>query len=118
MWPMTYQPASSVQAENNSHPLSDVPFSLRTRGGTDFARGTHCARPRCESGRIGDCIMKKIEEYLEHASECRTLARTAPPAHREQLEEMALTWEQLAEARRGKIKKQLKMKFARHPSAI
>ncbi len=62
--------------------------------------------------------MKKVEEYLEHASECRTLARAAPPAHREQLEEMAQTWEQLAEARRAKIKKQLKAKYARHPSAI
>jgi len=54
--------------------------------------------------------VKKVEEYLEHAAECRTLARAAPPAHREQLEEMAQTWEQLAEARRSKIKNQLKAK--------
>jgi DNA-binding transcriptional MerR regulator len=65
----------------------------------------------------GVCV-KKVEEYLEHASECRTLARAADPAHREQLEEMARTWEQLAEARRGKITKQLKAKYAHHPSAI
>ena len=62
--------------------------------------------------RIGEARVKKVEEYLEHASECRTLARAAPPAHREQLEEMARTWEQLAEARKRKIKKQLKAKDA------
>jgi hypothetical protein len=68
-------------------------------------------------GRIGEVRVKKVQEYLEHALECRILARAAPPAHREQLEEMARTWEQLAEARRGKITKQLKAKYARHPFA-
>jgi hypothetical protein len=63
-----------------------------------------------ELGRLGEVRVKKVEEYLEHAAECRTLARAAPPAHREQLEEMAQTWEQLAEARRSKIKNQLKAK--------
>ena len=33
-------------------------------------------------------------------------ARTAPPAHRQQLEQMAETWEQLADARRRQLKKQ------------
>jgi hypothetical protein len=92
--------------------------SRQVQAGSDFILGTYCARPCYQLGRIGDCIVKKVQEYLEHASECRTLARTAPPAHREQLEEMARTWEQLAEARRGTIKKQLKMKSARHQSAI
>jgi len=62
-------------------------------------------------GVPGKVRVKKVEEYLEHASECRELARAAHPAHREQLEEMAQTWEQLAEARKGKIKKQLKAKY-------
>ena len=56
--------------------------------------------------------MKKVEEYLGHASECRTLARAAPQAHRQQLEDMAQTWEQLAEARKRELKKQLKAKYA------
>lgn len=43
--------------------------------------------------------MKKVEEYLQHAAECRDMARTASPSHREQLEQMADTWEQLAENR-------------------
>jgi len=43
--------------------------------------------------------MKKVEEYLEHAAECRQMAQTALPEHRQQLEDMAKTWEQLAEAR-------------------
>jgi len=50
--------------------------------------------------------MKKIEEYLEHARECRAMARVASEAHRAQLEEMARTWEQLAEARRRKLEKE------------
>ena len=108
-------PAEIILASSAQHPR---PLGRQVWAGSDFASGTYCARPRCQLGRIGDCIVKKIQEYLEHASKCRTLARTAPPAHREQLEEMAVTWEQLAEARRGKIKKQLKMKSARHPSAI
>jgi len=43
--------------------------------------------------------VKKLHEYQEHAAECREMARTAPPAHRQQLEQMAATWEQLAAAR-------------------
>jgi hypothetical protein len=49
--------------------------------------------------------VKKMHEYLEHAAECREMARTAIPGHRQQLEQMALTWEQLAEARRRHLEK-------------
>jgi hypothetical protein len=49
--------------------------------------------------------VKKLREYIEHATECREMARTALPAHRQQLEQMATTWEQLAEARRRQLKK-------------
>jgi hypothetical protein len=50
--------------------------------------------------------MKKIEEYLEHAAECRQMAQTSTvPQHREQLEEMAKTWEQLAQARQRELNK-------------
>lgn len=33
------------------------------------------------------------------------MARTAPPGHRQQLEQMAATWEQLASARQRKLLK-------------
>jgi hypothetical protein len=59
---------------------------------------------------MGDFHVKKVEEYLDHASECRTLARAAPPAHRQQLEDMARTWEQLAMARRREVQKHLQVK--------
>jgi len=49
--------------------------------------------------------MKKISEYEQHAAECREMARTAPPAHRVQLEQMAQTWDQLAEARKRQLEK-------------
>ena len=49
--------------------------------------------------------MKKIEEYIKHAAECRDMARTASPAHRQQLEQMAETWEQLANARKHQMEK-------------
>jgi hypothetical protein len=50
--------------------------------------------------------VKKMQEYLQHAAECRDMARTAPPAHRQQLEQMAETWEQLADARKRQLEKQ------------
>ena len=71
-------------------------------------------RPRRRVGAKWDFHdAKKVEEYLGHASGCRTSARAAPQAHRQRLEDMAQTWEQLAEARKREIKKQLKAKYAR-----
>jgi hypothetical protein len=49
--------------------------------------------------------MEKIEAYRQHARECRDMARTAPAAHRDQLETMAKTWEQLAEFRKRQLDK-------------
>jgi hypothetical protein len=59
--------------------------------------------------------MRKIHEYVQHAAECRQMARTAIPAHRAQLEQipahraqleqMATTWDQLAEARKKQLEK-------------
>ena len=41
--------------------------------------------------------MKKASEYRRHADECRALAKgMAPGEHRDQLWEMAATWERLA----------------------
>ena len=54
------------------------------------------------------CFVKKLNEYIEHADECRRMARVALPQHRTQLEQMALTWEQLAEVRRRQLAKQSK----------
>jgi len=51
-------------------------------------------------------LMRKMNEYIQHAAECRAMARTAPPAHRQQLEQMAETWEQLADARKRQLDKQ------------
>src|SRR5687767_3352190 len=42
-------------------------------------------------------IVRKASEYRQHADECRALARKlAQTAHRDQLLEMAETWERLA----------------------
>ena len=49
--------------------------------------------------------IRKLEEYFQHAAECREMARTASPAHRQQLEQMAETWEQLAEARKRQLER-------------
>jgi len=43
--------------------------------------------------------MKKASEYRQHAQECRTLAGRVEGQHREQLLEMAATWQRLAEER-------------------
>ena len=50
--------------------------------------------------------MKKIREYREHAAECREMARVASAGHRTQLEQMAATWDQLAEARARQLAKE------------
>jgi len=50
--------------------------------------------------------MKKVSEYLQHARECREMKRTFNPGSRQQLEEMAEAWEQMAEARRRQLRKQ------------
>lgn len=47
--------------------------------------------------------MRKVQEYLDHARECRGMAFAASPEHKAQLENMAATWEQLAEARRRQL---------------
>jgi hypothetical protein len=48
-------------------------------------------------------IVKKVEEYLQHVAECRDMARTASPSHRQQLQQMAETWEQLADGAQASI---------------
>lgn len=48
--------------------------------------------------------MKKVSEYLQHANECRAMARTSRvPEHKAQLESMAKAWETLAEGRRAQL---------------
>ena len=48
--------------------------------------------------------MLKQSEYLQHAEECRKLARGMPPGeHRDQLVRIAETWDRLAADRVAKI---------------
>jgi hypothetical protein len=46
---------------------------------------------------IGGTTLKRVEEYRRYAAECRDMARTAPLAHRQKLQQIAQTWEQLAQ---------------------
>jgi hypothetical protein len=48
-----------------------------------------------------EAALNKIDEY--HAAKCREMARRASPAHRQQLEQMAETWEQLAHSRQRQL---------------
>jgi hypothetical protein len=52
--------------------------------------------------------VKKLHWHIEHADEGRRMARVALPQHRTQLEQMALTWDQLAEARWRQLARQSK----------
>ncbi len=47
--------------------------------------------------------MRRVLDFRENARECRELARKMPPAHRDQLEQIAQEWERLAEAREGEL---------------
>ena len=50
--------------------------------------------------------MKKASEYRQHADECRTLAaRMDSGEHRDQLLEMAATWDRLADERAQQVKR-------------
>lgn len=49
--------------------------------------------------RDTEAAMKKASEYRQHAQECRTLAGRVEGQHRDQLLEMAATWQKLAEER-------------------
>jgi len=50
--------------------------------------------------------MKKASEYRQHADECRAMAgQTKPGPERDQLLEMARTWDKLAEERADLIRR-------------
>jgi hypothetical protein len=50
--------------------------------------------------------MKKASEYRHHAGECRAMAdRTKPGPQRDQLLEMARTWDKLAEERSDLVRR-------------
>ena len=55
--------------------------------------------------------MKKASEYRQHADECRALAgRMDVGEHRDQLLEMAATWDRLADERAELVKRQGKVR--------
>lgn len=49
--------------------------------------------------------MKKASEYRRHPEECQTLAKTMVGVQRDQLVEMAATWEKLAAERSELVKR-------------
>jgi hypothetical protein len=53
--------------------------------------------------------MKKVEEYLEHAAQCRSLGNRGDPQMRQQLLNMAETWEKLAADRQAQIERQARI---------
>ena len=56
--------------------------------------------------------MKKASEYRQHAEECRTLASQMKGEQREQLLEMARTWDKLADERSDLIRRHPKLSLA------
>ena len=82
----------------------------------DSGSAARCARSNISRARSSvttrdqpSAILKattRTHEYIQHAAECREMARTAQPFHRQQLEQMAETWEQLAKARKAQLEKQ------------
>ena len=50
--------------------------------------------------------MRKLDDYLKFAAECREMASVMQPTFRPQLLHMADTWERLAQARRDELKRQ------------
>jgi hypothetical protein len=62
--------------------------------------------------------MKKVEEYHQHASECRELAkRSRSPEERQMLLRMAATWESLAADRDAQIARQKRLDALENPTS-
>ncbi len=60
--------------------------------------------------------MKTASEYRKHAEECRILARQLPEGEqRDQLLEMARTWENLADTREGLVRNHPELDTSRTP---
>ncbi|HEX8164905.1 MAG TPA: hypothetical protein VF601_03860 [Beijerinckiaceae bacterium] len=56
--------------------------------------------------------MKKASEYRRHAEECRTLAKGMAGPQRDQLLEMAATWDRLAEERAALVQRHPELAIA------
>jgi hypothetical protein len=52
---------------------------------------------------LGEHFGEKID--LHHAAECRDMARSASSTHRKKLEQMAETWEGLADAQKHELQR-------------
>jgi hypothetical protein len=64
-------------------------------------------------------MMKTASEYRQHAGECRTLAHQMPAGEqRDQLLEMARTWDSLAETREGLVHRILNSTRASAQAAV
>jgi len=60
--------------------------------------------------------VKKASEYRQHAEECRILARQVPDGpQREQLLEMARTWDNLAQDRDRLVERHPELNLALQP---
>jgi hypothetical protein len=89
-------------------PVDGCPTATVTACGGGYGLATENKKQARQTTGLFQCggdqaSMKKVEEYLQHAAECRRMLQTALPEHRQQLEEMAKTWEQLAEARQRNL---------------
>jgi hypothetical protein len=59
-------------------------------------------------------LVKKASEYRRHAVECRQLAMGVEGVQREQLVEMAATWDRLADERSELVRRHPELALERH----
>lgn len=60
-------------------------------------------RQKLQHPRTGNRVMKEVSDYLARARECREMMERALPEQKGALEEIATTWERLAEERQKAI---------------
>jgi hypothetical protein len=64
----------------------------------------------CSKSFFGKQPMLKISDFIKHAADCREMAkRTTNQMHKAQLEQMACTWEELAEERKKLLERQKRL---------
>ena len=109
-WAETVPPRAGARFAARSRARLDERARRSIRpGARAFGTAAHRARSGSRPARSGlagwrsasnYALMKKASEYRQHAEECRLLAQgMAQGEHRDQLLEMAATWENLARER-------------------
>ena len=102
---LIFNPCHRIRAVGRT--TRPLPHALKTEH-SDLSQLAMCRPPQLvpparSPSQHWSSRMQEIEGYLRHAAECREMAQAASLSHRQQLEQMAETWDELANARKRQL---------------